>query len=156
MSMPIVATGKFNLWDMVVLLCLVASSKHHSLEGREHGRTIPLAVIGGAFAALALPPLWPHGFRTTKTHKGRLAERDWLTTPALLRQVGPDSDQPINFDTYYYAIRSNGGENSGCCKRGILPSRSCSVCYEKGFRPEHTGRGNGHVLGWQSHAVALR
>jgi hypothetical protein len=24
---------------------LLAPSKHHSLEGREHGRTIPLAVI---------------------------------------------------------------------------------------------------------------
>jgi hypothetical protein len=27
---------------MAVLLSLVAPSKHHSLEGREHGRTIPL------------------------------------------------------------------------------------------------------------------
>jgi hypothetical protein len=41
--MPIVATGKFDLLDMAVLLYLVAPSKHHSLEGREHGRTIPLA-----------------------------------------------------------------------------------------------------------------
>jgi hypothetical protein len=41
--MPIVATIKFDLLDMAVLLCLVAPSKHHSLEGREHGRTIPLA-----------------------------------------------------------------------------------------------------------------
>jgi hypothetical protein len=33
---------------MAVLLYLVAPSKHHSLEGREHGRTIPLAdmVVG--------------------------------------------------------------------------------------------------------------
>src|SRR5215831_14324409 len=41
-SMPIVATGKFDLLDMAVLLCLIAPSKHHSLEGREHGHTIPL------------------------------------------------------------------------------------------------------------------
>jgi hypothetical protein len=43
MSMPIVATVKFDLLDMAVLLCWFAPSKHHSLEGREHGRTIPLA-----------------------------------------------------------------------------------------------------------------
>jgi hypothetical protein len=43
--MPIVATVKFDLLDMAVLLCWFAPSKHHSLEGREHGRTIPLAVI---------------------------------------------------------------------------------------------------------------
>src|SRR6266566_2072177 len=42
MSMPIVATIEFILLDMAVLLSLVAPSKHHSLEGREHGRTIPL------------------------------------------------------------------------------------------------------------------
>src|SRR5215472_10573264 len=45
MSMPIVATGEFDLLDMVVLLRFIAPSKHHSLEGREHGRTIPLAVL---------------------------------------------------------------------------------------------------------------
>jgi len=28
-----------------VLLCFVAPSKHHSLEKREHGRTIPLAAL---------------------------------------------------------------------------------------------------------------
>jgi hypothetical protein len=33
MSMPIVATVKFDLLDMAVLLYLVAPSKHHSLEG---------------------------------------------------------------------------------------------------------------------------
>jgi hypothetical protein len=44
-SMPIVATGKFHLLDMVVLLRLVAQSEHHSLEGREHGRTITLAEV---------------------------------------------------------------------------------------------------------------
>jgi hypothetical protein len=43
-SMPIVATGKFELLDMV-LLRLVAPSEHHSLEGREHGRTITLAEV---------------------------------------------------------------------------------------------------------------
>jgi hypothetical protein len=43
--MPIVATGKFHLLDMVVLLRLVAQSEHHSLEGREHGRTITLAEV---------------------------------------------------------------------------------------------------------------
>src|SRR2546425_11551961 len=42
MSMPIVATTEFILLDMAGLLSLVAPSKHHSLEGREHGRTIPL------------------------------------------------------------------------------------------------------------------
>jgi hypothetical protein len=47
MSMPIVATGEIDLLDMVVLLCFVAPSKHHSLEGREHGRTIPLTDAGG-------------------------------------------------------------------------------------------------------------
>ena len=44
-SMPIVATGKFDLLDMVVLLSLVAPSEHHSLDGREHGRTITLAEV---------------------------------------------------------------------------------------------------------------
>jgi hypothetical protein len=33
------------LSDIAVLLYLDAPSKHHSLEGREHGRTIPLAVV---------------------------------------------------------------------------------------------------------------
>jgi hypothetical protein len=31
-----------DLLDIPVLLCWVARSKHHLLEGREHGRTIPL------------------------------------------------------------------------------------------------------------------
>ena len=31
--------------DMAVLLHLVAPSKHNSLEGRERGRTIPLALM---------------------------------------------------------------------------------------------------------------
>jgi len=44
-SMPIVATGKFDLLYMVVLLRLVAQSEHHTLEGREHGRTITLAEV---------------------------------------------------------------------------------------------------------------
>jgi hypothetical protein len=43
--MPIVATGEFDLLDMVVLLCFIAPSKHCSLEGQEHGRTIPLEVL---------------------------------------------------------------------------------------------------------------
>src|SRR5215831_21363792 len=45
MSMPIVAISKFDLSDIAVLLYLDAPSKHHSLEGREHGRTIPLAAF---------------------------------------------------------------------------------------------------------------
>jgi hypothetical protein len=45
--MPIVATGEFDLLDMVVLLCFIAPSKHHLLEKREHGRTIPLADTRG-------------------------------------------------------------------------------------------------------------
>jgi hypothetical protein len=44
--MPIVVTGEFDLLDIMVLLCCVAPSKHHSLEGWEHGRTIPLADPG--------------------------------------------------------------------------------------------------------------
>src|SRR6516162_1304866 len=55
MSMPIVATGEFDLLDMVVLLCFVAPSKHHSLEKREHGRTIPLAVKCTGISAPADP-----------------------------------------------------------------------------------------------------
>jgi hypothetical protein len=43
--MPIVATTEFILLDMAVLLSLVAPSKHHSLERREHGRTIPLNCV---------------------------------------------------------------------------------------------------------------
>jgi hypothetical protein len=45
MSMPIVATVRFDLLDMAVLLQLAAPSQHHVREGQEHGRTIPLAVI---------------------------------------------------------------------------------------------------------------
>jgi hypothetical protein len=41
--MPIVATVGFDVLDMTVLLRLVAPSQHHTLEEREHGRTIPLA-----------------------------------------------------------------------------------------------------------------
>jgi len=37
---------------MAVLLYLVAPSKHHSLEGREHGRTIPLAALGGVLLGI--------------------------------------------------------------------------------------------------------
>jgi hypothetical protein len=40
--MPIVVTIELILLDMPVLLSLAAPSKHHSLKGREHGRTIPL------------------------------------------------------------------------------------------------------------------
>jgi hypothetical protein len=43
--MPIVATVGFNVLDMTVLLQLVAPSQHHTLEEREHGRTIPLAEL---------------------------------------------------------------------------------------------------------------
>src|SRR5262245_26372218 len=43
MSMPIVVISIFDLSDIAVLLYLDVPSKHHSLEGREHGRTIPLA-----------------------------------------------------------------------------------------------------------------
>ncbi len=45
MSMPIVATVRFDLLDMAVLLQLAAPSQHHAREGQEHGRTIPLPDI---------------------------------------------------------------------------------------------------------------
>src|SRR5215467_11051848 len=53
---------------MAVLLYLVAPSKHHSLEGREHGRTIPCVdAAGSAFTEYRdYPPRrWP------KVRKGR-------------------------------------------------------------------------------------
>jgi hypothetical protein len=43
--MPIVATVKLDLLNGGAPF-LLAPSKHHSLEGREHGRTIPLAEVG--------------------------------------------------------------------------------------------------------------
>jgi hypothetical protein len=43
MSMPIVATGEFDLLDMVALLCFIRPIQALFAEGREHGRTIPLA-----------------------------------------------------------------------------------------------------------------
>src|SRR6516162_4093587 len=43
MSMPIVATGEFDLLDMVVLLCFIRLSQALSAEEREQRRTIPLA-----------------------------------------------------------------------------------------------------------------
>jgi hypothetical protein len=43
MSMPIVATGEFDLLDMVVLLCFICPIQALFAEEREHGRTIPLA-----------------------------------------------------------------------------------------------------------------
>ena len=43
MSMPIVATGEFDLLDMVVLLCFIRPIQALFAEEREHGRTIPLA-----------------------------------------------------------------------------------------------------------------
>src|SRR5215469_12988560 len=42
MSMPIVVTLEFILLDLAALLCLVAPSKHHSIERREHGLIILL------------------------------------------------------------------------------------------------------------------
>jgi hypothetical protein len=39
-----VAMVEFDLLDMAVLRCF-GSPMHISLEGREHGRTIPLAVL---------------------------------------------------------------------------------------------------------------
>jgi tetratricopeptide (TPR) repeat protein len=41
--MPIVATGEFDLLDMVVLLCFIRPIQALFAEGQEHGRTIPLA-----------------------------------------------------------------------------------------------------------------
>src|SRR5215471_16584430 len=58
MSMPIVATGEFDLLDMVVLLCFIRPIQALFAEGREHGRTIPLA-----------------DFPRTKTLEGRGARR---------------------------------------------------------------------------------
>src|ERR1700688_2473295 len=46
MSIPIVATVAVDLLDMAVLLGNPV--QRHSLVGREHGRTIPLAAVGGA------------------------------------------------------------------------------------------------------------
>jgi hypothetical protein len=45
--MPIVATGEFDLVDMVVLLCFIRPIQALFAGGREHGRTIPLAVARG-------------------------------------------------------------------------------------------------------------
>jgi hypothetical protein len=39
-----VATGEFDLLDMVVLLCFIRPIQALFAEGQEHGRTIPLAV----------------------------------------------------------------------------------------------------------------
>src|SRR5215813_3069220 len=45
-SMPMVAMVAIDLLDMAVLHLTLAPSQHHSSVGQEHGRTIPLAVIG--------------------------------------------------------------------------------------------------------------
>jgi hypothetical protein len=62
-----------------VLLCLVTPSKHHSLEGREHGRTIPLS-----WAARCLT------FRATRLS----ADDRKITTIFTIGSIFGATDQP--------------------------------------------------------------
>jgi hypothetical protein len=64
-----VATGEFDLLDMVVLLCFIRPIQALFAEGQEHGRTIPLADL--------------HGSGRVARRDGRLSQRTcMLESPA--------------------------------------------------------------------------
>src|SRR6516225_4483066 len=46
-SMPMTATSLFSFWDMACSFALGAPRQIGPLAGLEHGRTIPLAAVGG-------------------------------------------------------------------------------------------------------------
>jgi hypothetical protein len=70
--MPIVATGEFDLVDMVVLLCFIRPIQALFAGGREHGRTIPLAAPRAVPRLRALLPHCSHSLGLTATAAARL------------------------------------------------------------------------------------
>jgi hypothetical protein len=109
--MPIVATGEFDLLDMVVLLCFIRPIQALFAEGQEHGRTIPLADITRA-----------RGSRITVCT--RHTDQEWLRSRNP--QIAPRSDAPAGPGRFVVGIPAS---EIFACRIGYrLPVSSIQPC----------------------------